>query len=153
MYSKEEASKLRQQFWISFGKYMKPIPSADGLPINWVNYKTGLKHVFFRMDVTQKEATISIDITHPDQAIRNLYFEQFKAFKTLFFDAIGEEWHWEQNLVNEYNVPFSRISKTLNDVNIFNQSDWPSLISFLKPRIVALDQFWVDVKPVFEGIV
>ncbi|MES2650119.1 MAG: DUF4268 domain-containing protein [Bacteroidota bacterium] len=152
MYSKEEASKLRQQFWIAFGIYMKPILSAEGLSINWVNYKTGLKHVFFKMDVTQNEATISITITHADQEIRKLYFEQFMAFKLLFFDALTEEWEWEENKVNEFGAPFSCISKTLTEVSIFNQMQWPSLISFLKPRIIALDQFWVDVKPVFEGI-
>ena len=152
MYSKEEASKLRQQFWITFGKYMKPIPSAEGLPINWVNYKTGLKHVFFRMDATQKDAIISIDLTHPDDETRKLYFEQFQAFKLLFIEAIGEEWVWEPDLVNEHSISFSRISKTLKEVNIFNQAHWPVLISFLKPRIIALDQFWVDVKPVFEAI-
>ena len=151
MYSKEEASKLRQQFWITFGKYMKPIPSAEGLPINWVNYKTGVKHILFRMDASQKEATISIHITHPDEEDRTRYFEQFKALKLLFVDALGEEWEWEPNAVNEYGVQFSMISKTLNQVNIFDQQKWPMLISFLKPRLVALDQFWVDVKPIFES--
>ncbi len=82
MYSKEEASKLRQQFWITFGKYMKPILSADGLPTNWVNYKTGVKHIFFKMDATQKQAVIAIDITHSDEATRTLFFEHFVAFKT-----------------------------------------------------------------------
>ena len=153
MYSKEEASKLRQQFWITFGKYMKPIPSAEGLPINWVNYKTGLKHIFFRMDVTQKEAMISIDITHPNYETRQLYFEQFNAFKLLFSEAIEEEWVWEEDSMNEHGASFSRISKTLTEVNIFNQAQWPTLISFLKPRIIALDGFWVDVKPIFEAIV
>lgn len=152
MYSKEEASKLRQQFWITFGKYMKPIPSAEGLPINWVNYKTGVKHVFFRMNAEQKQTTIAIDITHADMASRHLFFEQFKAFHILFNDAVNEQWQWEQNAVNEYGVALSQISKTLNDVSIFNQQDWPTIISFLKPRIIALDQFWTDVKLVFEDL-
>lgn len=152
MYSKEEASKLRQQFWITFGKYMKPIPSAEGLPINWVNYKTGVKHVFFRMNAEQKQTTIAIDITHADMASRHLFFEQFKAFQILFNDAVNEQWQWELNAVNEYGVALSQISKTLNDVSIFNQQDWPTIISFLKPRIIALDQFWTDVKLVFEGL-
>jgi len=152
MYSKEEASKLRQQFWITFGKYMKPILSADGLPTNWVNYKTGVKHIFFKMDATQKQAVIAIDITHSDEAMRTMFFEQFVAFKTLFEDALGEKWDWETNAVNEYGVPLSRIYKTLPAVNIFNQQHWPAIISFLKPRIIALDQFWTDVKPIFEAI-
>lgn len=152
MYSKEEASKLRQQFWITFGKYMKPIPSAEGLEINWVNYKTGVKHIFFRMNAEQKSAVISIDITHPDQENRVLYFEQFKAFKLLFNEALNEEWIWEAETINDFGAPLTRISTTLNGVSIFNQTDWQALISFLKPRIIALDQFWTDVKPIFESI-
>lgn len=152
MYSKEEASKLRQQFWITFGKYMKPVPSAEGLPINWVNYKTGVKNVFFRMNAEQKQASISIDITHGDLATRKLFFEQFVAFKKIFSDVVNEDWNWELNAVNEYGVPLSQISTTIHDLSIFNQQDWPALISFLKPRIIALDQFWTDVKPVFEDL-
>ncbi|RZJ80823.1 MAG: DUF4268 domain-containing protein [Flavobacterium sp.] len=152
MYSKEEASKLRQQFWITFGKYMKPIPSAEGIPINWVNYKTGVKNVFFKMNAEQKHATISIAITHADLATRILFFEQFLAFKNLFNDAINEEWEWELNAVDEYGIALSKISKTITHISVFNQQDWPTIISFLKPRIIALDQFWTDVKPVFEDL-
>ena len=152
MYSKEEASKLRQQFWIIFGKYMKPVPSAEGLPINWVNYKTGVKNVFFRMNAEQKKTSISIDITHGDLETRKLFFEQFVAFKKIFSDVVNEDWNWELNAVNEYGVPLSQISTTIHDLSIFNQQNWPALISFLKPRIIALDQFWTDVKPVFEDL-
>ena len=152
MYSKEEAAKLRQQFWITFGKYLKPIPSAEGLPINWINYKTGVKNVFFRMNAEQRQAVIAIELTHGDEERRNQYFEQFKALKLLFAAAVNEEWDWEESVNNEFGAPMSRISKTLNDVSIYNQQHWPELISFLKPRVIALDQFWVDVKPIFEDL-
>jgi hypothetical protein len=152
MYSKEEASKLRQQFWITFGKYMKPIPSAEGLPINWVNYKTGVKNVYFRMTTEQKATSISIDITHADEQTRITFFEQFVALNKLFADAINEDWNWELDAINEYELPLSKISKTITGFSIFNQEHWPALISFLKPRIIALDQFWSDVKPVFEDL-
>ncbi|MBY0542832.1 MAG: DUF4268 domain-containing protein [Sphingobacteriaceae bacterium] len=152
MYSKEEASKLRQQFWITFGKYMKPIPSADGLPINWVNYKTGVKNVFFKMNADQRKTTISIEITHQDEEARAIYFEQFKALKLLFSEAVNEEWVWEKSILNEYGIPFAQISISLTGISIFNQKNWPEIISFLKQRILALDQFWVDVKPIFEEL-
>ena len=152
MYSKEEASKLRQQFWITFGKYMKPIPSAEGLPVNWVNYKTGVKNVFFKMDAEQQNATIAIQINHGDAAIRNLYFEQLVAFKVLLHKTLKEEWEWQAETINDFGVPSSQISKTLNEVSIYNQQDWPLLISFLKPRIIALDEFWSSAKPIFEAL-
>ena len=30
MFSKQEASQLRKEFWTAFGQYMKPVLSADG---------------------------------------------------------------------------------------------------------------------------
>ena len=152
MYSKEEASKIRQQFWITFGKYMKPIPSAEGLPINWINYKTGVKHLFFKMDADQKLASIAIELTHAEDSTRGIFYEKFKHLKPLFHELMGEEWEWAPTVTNEFGVPLSRIQKTLRDESIYSQENWPALISFLKQRIIALDQFWSDVKPLFEAL-
>lgn len=152
MYSKDEATKIRQQFWITFGKYMKPIPSADGEMINWVNYKTGVKHIFFRMDATQQKANIGIVMAHPDKELRHLFFEQLAAYKTILSNTLAEEWLWEQDAVNDFGIAQSAITKTLNGVNIYNQQHWPTMISFLKPRIIALDEFWSNVKPIFQAL-
>jgi len=35
-------------------------------------------------------------------------------------------------------------------VNILKENDWPAIISFLKPRIIALDKFWILVKDSFD---
>ena len=69
MYSKEESARLRQQFWISFGQYMKPVPSASGSTVNWTNYKTGVKNIFFKMDVDKKTCFYR----HPAFAPRSRY--------------------------------------------------------------------------------
>jgi len=37
----------------------------------------------------------------------------------------------------------------LKEVNIFDTNAWPAIISFLKPRIIALDKFWSLVKDGF----
>lgn len=152
MYTKEEASKIRQQFWINFGQYMKPVPSAEGLPVNWINYKTGIKHVFFKMDVDKTKASIAIHIVHTSEADRKIYFQQFEAFKSILHNTLGEVWDWNLEATDENGLQFAKITKTLTGVNILNQHDWPSMISFLKPRIIALDEFWTDAKAIFEGL-
>ena len=53
MFSKQESSQLKKEFWTAFGLYMKPVPFAEGEKNNWVNYKTGEKHLAFRMDATK----------------------------------------------------------------------------------------------------
>jgi len=152
LYSKDEAARLRQQFWISFGQYMKPVPSASGYPVNWINYKTGVKNIFFKMDVDTKKATISIQLSHPDAGIRELVFNQFEEFRLMFRNTVNEEWDWLQDTTDEYGKTVSQIAITLEKVNIYNQQHWPELISFFKPRIIALDEFWDNVKPVFESL-
>jgi len=152
MYSKDEAARLRQQFWISFGQYMKPVPSVSGYPVNWINYKTGIKNIFFKMDVDTRKATISIQLSHPDAGIRELVFNQFEEFKLMFRNTVNEEWDWLQDTTDEYGKTVSQITITLEKVNIYNQQHWPELISFFKPRIIALDEFWDNVKPVFESL-
>jgi len=153
MYSKEEAARLRQQFWISFGQYMKPVPSASGSTVHWVNYKTGVKNIFFKMDVTNKQAIIAIQLTHSDPDIRHLIFEQFEEFKLMFTNIMNEEWDWAKDSTDDYGRTVSQIYTSLAAVSVFNQQHWPDLISFFKPRIISLDEFWDHVKPVFEDLI
>jgi len=152
MYSKEEASKIKQEFWTTFGKYLSPQKSADGLKINWINYKTGVKHVSIRLDADQKMASIGFQISHPDVDIQELFFAQFEEYKQILHDTLNEEFDW-QPLIETYDGKLhSRISKTLSPVNIFNKNDWPNLVSFFKPRIIALDEFWSTAKYGFESL-
>lgn len=150
MYTKQEASQLRQAFWTAFGKYMAPILSADGMRTNWVNYKTGIKYIQFTMQADTKSAVIAINITHPDPTVRKRYFAQFTALKQLLHETLGEQWLWEPETENEYGQLSSNISITLRPANIFDQAQWPAVISFFKPRIMALDEFWSLVKDGFE---
>lgn len=148
MYSKQDASKLRHEFWTAFGKYMALHLSSAGERINWCNYKTGVKGIQFKLNVDKSLATIGIWIGD-DTATGKLY-SQFKQFKNVLEGFTGESWTWVPQQKNEAGKLFSSIETALSRVNIFNKEDWPSIISFLKPRIIALDAFWNEVKPAFE---
>lgn len=145
MFSREEASRIKHDFWTTFGKYMSPIPSAEGEKISWVNYHTGLKDVHFRMDAGKKSAMISISLEHSDPELRELYFDQFAGMKNILHDTLGEEWNWQLHAVVDGKI-ISRIFNELPDVSVFNKEHWPDLISFFKPRIIALDRFWENAK-------
>ena len=150
MYSKDQASQLRQAFWTTFGQYLSPQLSADGMKINWVNYKTGIKHLCFKMEADGKKATIGIEISHPDRSIQELIFEQFKEFKNILTSCLNEEWNWELHTTDEYGKTVTKISTSLFGVSIFKREDWPKLIEFLKPRLIALDNFWTDARDSFD---
>jgi hypothetical protein len=149
VYSKDEASQLKQKFWTAFGQYISPHPSAEGLKVNWVNYKTGIKHLYFKMEADKHHAIIAIEMTHPDKEIQEYMFDQFKAYKTMLESTLGETWEWVLH-IDDGGKTVSRIYTELPNVSVFKQEDWAQLISFFKPRIIALDEFWSDAQYGFD---
>ncbi len=149
MYTREQATQLKHEFWTTFGKYIAPHPSAEGTKVNWINYKTGVKHIYFRMAADQKQAKISIVLSHPDMEMQLQHFEQFVALKLAFQEAMQEEWQWQYLQEDDNGRTHSLIEKEIGQVNILNNNDWPKLISFFKPRIIALDEFWSNAKYTF----
>jgi hypothetical protein len=150
MYSKDEASRLKQAFWTAFGLYIAPQMSSEGLKINWINYRTGIKNLNFKMYADNRSAYIAIEMSHADVGIQELIFEQFKAYRNILLSSLEEEWEWQLHTTDENGKTVSRIYKVLDEVSIFRESDWPALISFFKPRIIALDEFWTDAQYGFD---
>jgi hypothetical protein len=152
MYSRQEASRLKEEFWTSFGQYMSPVLSAEGEKVNWINYKTGEKDIFFKMKADNKTASIAIELTQKDPGIQQLYFEQFEELKKILEDRLKEKWAWQLHVPDENGRLVSRIFTEKKEVSIFKKEDWPSLISFFKPRMIALDEFWSSAKYGFEAL-
>ncbi len=150
MYTKAEASAVKQKFWTSFGKYMQPVPSASGEKVNWINYKTGIKGIYFKMDANKDFAFISIEIFLPDKTLEHLHYQTFRNLAKQFEEVVGEGWEMKENVVTNDYKSVSIIYSELQNVNIFKESDWPNIIGFLKKNIILLDEFWNSYKPAFE---
>lgn len=151
MYTREEVSRIKQAFWTAFGKYLQPVLSAEGTKVSWLNYKTGISGISFKMDADREQAMILILLSHSDNEIRQAHYDQFIQLKSLLQDTLGEDdWQWQPDSHFIPGKTTCTISKTLLNVNVLNQQDWPTIISFLKPRIIALDEFWSMAKQAFE---
>ena len=153
MYTKQEISKQKQAFWTAFGRYMKPVLSADGEEISWLNYKTGNKYVHVKMDVDSRQAKIAVIVQHPGPEQQRAYFARLLQLRSLFEETVGEQdWTWEQHATDEQGRAVSLVQRQLTGVNLFKTEDWPAIISFLKPRIIALDAFWSLVRYEFSSL-
>ncbi len=152
MYTKQETSKQKQAFWTTFGRYMQPVPAAEGDKVNWINYKTGIPGIYFRMDIDHRQASIAIELSQGDIDLQRRHYELFEQLKSVLHTSLAEEWLWEPFIQDEFGKTISKISKTLPNVNIHRTEDWPAIISFFKPRIMALDEFWSMTKYGFEGM-
>lgn len=154
MYTREEVSRQKQAFWSAFGKYMQPVLPAEGQPVSWMNYKTGVGGIHIKMDADRDHAVIMILLSHSDPAVRQLHYDQFIQLKNMLYNTLGEDdWVWQLEAMDAHGKQIGSISKTLTGVNIHNQSDWAAIISFLKPRLIALDAFWSMAKYSFENLI
>ncbi len=149
MYSKEEGVLRKRNFWISFGRYMKPVPSSWQEDANWINYRTGIKNVALKMEVDSRRAVLEVYIREKDEERAALVYDQWKALRQVFFTMNGEAWHWKMT----DSAPSKQgvlLQKELAPVSIYREEQWPDIISFLKPSLVAFDEFWGLVKEHFE---
>jgi hypothetical protein len=150
MFSKQETTQLRKEFWTTLGQYLSPMPSSEGEKINWINYKTGVKGLQFKMDADREKAFIGIVTTNPDKQKHSEIFNQLLAVNAILQSELQEEWIWQPQVYYEGKLT-SKIYKEKTGVSILKKEDWPELISFFKPRMIALDRFWNTVKYGFEG--
>jgi hypothetical protein len=152
MYSKEYKSEMKKLFYTSFGKYMSKNKSINDTKIKWLNYKTNIKDLYFKIDCNENYTKILIDIQHNDDEIRNLFFAQFLELEKLFIKTMGEKWIWESEYLNFYGQKSSQISKTLKKVNIYDKKTWVSSFKFLEKRFIKIDEFWLNFYEVFKAL-
>jgi len=152
MYSKKELADTQQRFWTAFGQYMRPVPSAFGDQPNWVNYKTGFRHVYFRLDAGRKGARVAIEITHKDTEERMRWMNQLKSMRGMIESGIGEDWVWADQMQDEFGRQISCIYKELDGTDLMQESDWPEIIAFFKQHIIMLDACWAEVRDILEAV-
>lgn len=153
MYTKQEVSRQKQAFWTAFGKYMKPILSADGEVVSWSNYKTRIPGISFKLDADNKTATVVVEIAANDTAVQQRFYQHMQTQRAILAEALGEDdWQWQPRATDEYGRTVSRISKVLAGISVMRTEDWPAIISFFKPRIIGLDEYWSMARFSFQAL-
>ncbi len=115
-----------------------------------VTSKTGVKNIYIRMDADTQSCSIGIDIKHPEVLQRKAFFVKFISFKSHFKATVDGGWSWLEEIQDDDGSTVSKIVAEKKGVNVLNKESWPEMISFFKERLVALDDFWLTVKPLFE---
>ena len=147
MFTKEEASKLKSEFWTTLGQYLKPVPSVDGEKVNWINYKTGVKGIQYKMNAEKNYAFAGVDILGTEDRRNQL----LQVFETLS-EQLSPNLIWVQDAETDSGELVHRLYNDAEEISIFRKADWPELISFFKENIIAFDKFWVENKFIFETL-
>lgn len=130
MFSKDEAARLRKEFWTSFGK---------SFPRKWLLYNTKIKGFSFKFVADRKKAFVCLDIEHPEEIANELLYDQMISLKALLETEIPEvifnaEYELESGKkIHRIYVPFE------GKFSVYNKNNWRDCY-----------EFYVETMPKFE---
>lgn len=141
MYSREESKKIRQEFWISFGK---------NYPRKWLHYNTKIKDFSLKFSFTKRIAEVSIDIEATDDIIRQYYFEKLQSLETILKEDYLPDAAFAEAYELENGKIISRVYVVKEGVNIHNKKQWPEVQEWLAEKMNALESFFLEYRDFIE---
>jgi hypothetical protein len=135
MFSKEESKKLRQEFWISFGK---------SFPRKWILYNTKIKDFSFKFYFDTKKAIVALDIETDNFAERIKYYEKIQSLKTILKEEYLPDVVFEDCYLLENGKELSRIFVQLDGVSIHNKNTWQQTMEFFNKNMNSFEAFYLE---------
>lgn len=135
MYSKEEAQKLKKEFWTTF---------SEIYPRKWLLYDTKIKDVSFKFYIDNKKAQVLLDIEPKDEEKRKIYFEKIESLKTILLEEYLPEAIFERNFYLENGKIISRIWVEKLGLSLNNRKDWEAIFDFFNESMSAFEYFFYE---------
>lgn len=145
MFSKEEAAKLRKEFWISYGK---------SFPRKWLLYKTKIKDFSFKFVAERKKAEVVLEIACNDTVQRELLFEQLLSLKTILLTEYVPDAIFDGEYRLENGKVVSRIYvEHKQKFSIYNKNTWGLCYNFFNQTMSQFELFWFEYQEHIEQAV
>ena len=142
MFSKEESKRLRQDFWIAFGK---------SYPRKWTLYNTQVKGLALKFHFDLSRAMVSIDIETSDLEQRIQLWEKLLSLKSIIINEYLLEAQFEDSFLLENLKEISRISILKEGVSIHNKNTWQETMQFLNEKMGIFENFYSEYKDILKS--
>lgn len=143
MFSREESKKLREEFWIAFGK---------SYPKKWILYNTKIKGLTLKFHFDVKKAMVVMDVETADLERRISLWEKIQSLRSLI--QSGEylpEAQFEDSYILENGKEVSRVYVEKKGVSIHNKNTWRETMEFLSETMVRLESFFLEFKDILNS--
>ena len=131
MFSKQESTSLRKEFWTCFGK---------SFPRKWLLYNTKIKGLSFKFVANRKNAMICLDIEHADEMVNKILFDKILSLKTILKEDYVPEVIFDDSYILENGKSIHRIYINHREkFSIYNKDSWNSCY-----------EFYIEIMPKFE---
>ncbi len=140
MFTKEESKRLREEFWISFGK---------SYPHKWLLYDTKIKGLALKFHFGLKNATVSLNIELSDLETRIELWEKLVSLESILKDNYLPKAKFEDSFVLENQKEISTVYVEKINVSIHNKETWQETMVFLNDTMLLLEAFFSEYKEIF----
>lgn len=134
MYSKEEAQRIKREFWVSF---------AEAYPRKWLLYDTKIKDFSFKFFVDNKISKVMLDIEMNDDEKRKIYFEKIESLKTILLETLPDA-IFERKLYLDSGKEISRIWLEKEGLSINNKNHWENIFEFFNDKMSLFEYFFLE---------
>ena len=144
MFSKEESTSLRKEFWTCFGK---------SFPRKWVLYNTKIKGLSFKFVANRKNAMICLDIENPDKMANKILFEKILSLQTILKEDYLSEVIFDDSYRLENEKIIHRVYINHKDkFSIYNKNTWSSCYNFYVEVMPKFELFFLEYKDIINCI-
>jgi len=142
MFSKEENKRLRQEFWIAFGK---------SYPKKWILYNTKIKGLVLKFSFDVKKAYVSLDVEVDDLDRRIQLWEKLVDLTAILKEEFHKNVVLEDSFILENGKEISRVYAEVHNVSIYNKGSWQKTMIFFNENMQRLEIFFEEYKYVIDG--
>lgn len=142
MFGKQEAQRLKQEFWTVFGK---------SFPRKWLLYNTKIKDFSFKFSADNKKAEVSLDIEMKDELARNRYFEKIWSLENMLQESIGD-FQKDEFYTNENGKLMARYWVTKSGVSIYNKDTWREIFEFFVEKMDGFERFFYEFEDYIKDV-
>lgn len=139
MFSKEASRKMREDFWISFGK---------SFPRKWILYNTQIKDFAFKFHFDTKTAMVSLDLDHHDLEKRIELWEKLLSLKSILSEEYLPQAIFNDSYILDNQKEISRIYVVLEGVSIHNKDTWQETMVFLNENMLQFEAFFEEYQDI-----
>ncbi|MBD3584088.1 DUF4268 domain-containing protein [Flavobacterium selenitireducens] len=142
MYSKEEAQRIKHEFWIAF---------AEKYPRKWVLYDTKIKDFSLKFHVDNKKAEVMFSMENRDTEKRYAYFDKLLSLQAILLDEYEPEAIFEKDVYLE-NKTLSKVWVEKSGISVNNRATWDEIFDFFNDKMDVFERFFFEFEDFIKDI-
>lgn len=151
MYSKEEAKRLRLEFWERFGKRCEIHPQLQNRRRKWLLHRTKVKGVSLRFEVGRENAKVILELAHRNEELRLKAYEIMERYKAIIEAGFKNKLTWEfYHQREDSQQEVCRIYAILKNVDLHRQDQWPDIYNFFIENMLLLEKNFLAVRDILK---